>query len=224
MKPRFVWRPAAWRYAALGLSILFVLPVLVGCGSTDSSPPSPTLTVVPPESLQTSDAAKKESVETSNDADSTTAVEKAGEAEKPVPPAAMENVDADGAIAAAEYFMNLTLYAVTTRDTTDLERMSSSACGWCQDQIRIAADPKITARPQELPVFIPNDKYGSYDEEVGDFLVWLTGHRSDVYTEDGQETGKGQYAEIAMSLIWDGDWIVQDMWIDAEAKAPEADG
>ncbi|VDG76775.1 Uncharacterised protein [Actinobaculum suis] len=225
MKPRFVWRPAAWRYAALGLSILFVLPVLVGCGSTDSSSPSPTLTVVPPESLQTSDAANKESVETNNDADSTTAVKEAGEAEKPVPPAAMENVDADGAIAAAEYYLLLTLYGATTLETEDLEKMSGAECAWCQEEIRRLKG--WTGYLETMPEFEIYERQGWYDAEQNDFVVALAGKRgsSQLNSPEGTSEARAQEFKVGMILENHSDqWVVTDIYMELPEDGISEDG
>ncbi len=53
----------------------------------------------------------------------------------PERPAAMDNADEAGAVAAAEYFLRLTVYASATGDTTELEAMSGEGCKFCQSYI-----------------------------------------------------------------------------------------
>ncbi len=51
---------------------------------------------------------------------------------KPERPAAMDKHDADGAAAAAEYFLSLYKYTKATGDTAEWEEMSHRACTFCQ--------------------------------------------------------------------------------------------
>lgn len=50
---------------------------------------------------------------------------------KPERPAAMERDGAEGAAAAAEYFLELYPYVMATGDTTEWEAMSHAECGYC---------------------------------------------------------------------------------------------
>lgn len=55
--------------------------------------------------------------------------------DKPERPAAMDQHDADGAAAAAEYFIELYDYVMRTGDTSEWEAMSHGTCGFCSDAI-----------------------------------------------------------------------------------------
>lgn len=57
---------------------------------------------------------------------------------KPERPAAMERDDAEGAAAAAEYFIELYPYVMATGDTEEFEAMSHMACGFCEDALEQA--------------------------------------------------------------------------------------
>ncbi|WP_435737369.1 DUF6318 family protein [Cellulosimicrobium sp. PMB13] len=57
---------------------------------------------------------------------------------KPERPAAMEQEDAEGAAAAAEYFIELYDYVMTTGDTTEWRAMSLESCTFCQGSIEQA--------------------------------------------------------------------------------------
>lgn len=52
---------------------------------------------------------------------------------KPERPAAMERDDAEGAAAAAEYFLSLYGYVLATGDTTEWDFLSHAECGFCAD-------------------------------------------------------------------------------------------
>jgi hypothetical protein len=54
---------------------------------------------------------------------------------KPKRPEAMKRDDAQGAAAAAEYFIELYPYVMATGDTEEFEAMSHRACGFCDDAI-----------------------------------------------------------------------------------------
>ncbi|GED09362.1 hypothetical protein CCE02nite_13610 [Cellulosimicrobium cellulans] len=57
---------------------------------------------------------------------------------KPERPAAMDRDDAEGAAAAAEYYIELYPYVMATGDTAEWEAMSHSQCGTCSDFIEQA--------------------------------------------------------------------------------------
>lgn len=58
---------------------------------------------------------------------------------KPTRPEAMGRDDAEGAAAAAVYFIELYPYVMATGDTAEFEAMSHRACGFCSELIRQAA-------------------------------------------------------------------------------------
>lgn len=58
---------------------------------------------------------------------------------KPERPEAMERDDAEGAAAAAEYFIELYPYVMATGDTAEFEAMSHRACGFCVELSEQAA-------------------------------------------------------------------------------------
>jgi hypothetical protein len=51
----------------------------------------------------------------------------------------MEREDAEGAAAAAEYFIELYPYVMATGDTKEFEAMSHRACGFCDDALKQAS-------------------------------------------------------------------------------------
>ncbi|MFD7021668.1 DUF6318 family protein [Promicromonospora sukumoe] len=65
---------------------------------------------------------------------------------KPERPEAMKRKDAEGAAAAAEYFIELYPYVMSTGDTEEFEAMSHRACGFCADALADIA--RFQARSQ----------------------------------------------------------------------------
>lgn len=57
---------------------------------------------------------------------------------RPERPAAMQREDANGAAAAAEYFIELYPYVMATGDTKEFEAMSHPECGFCADALEQA--------------------------------------------------------------------------------------
>lgn len=57
---------------------------------------------------------------------------------RPERPQAMKRNDAEGAAAAAEYFIELYPYVMATGDTEEFEAMSHRACGFCEDALEQA--------------------------------------------------------------------------------------
>ncbi len=55
--------------------------------------------------------------------------------EPPEPPAALDDPGHDGAVAAAEYFYRLSVYAAASGDTTELEAVSGEECASCSDYV-----------------------------------------------------------------------------------------
>ncbi|MHA7132789.1 DUF6318 family protein [Oerskovia turbata] len=89
---------------------------------------------------------------------------------KPERPAAMDKDDAEGAAAAAEYFIELYPYVMTTGDTSDWEAMSHAECGSCSDLIGDAKS--IVTRGDifvggEVEASIDDPYYYVRDEQTG---------------------------------------------------------
>lgn len=73
--------------------------------------------------------------------------------DKPERPAAMEKHDAEGAAAAAEYFLSLYNYTKDSGDTTEWQSMSHEACYFCQNVLDRAAqihDAELTIEGGDL--------------------------------------------------------------------------
>lgn len=106
------------------LGVLALLLGISGCTSSDDPTTSPSSTASGPASTSTT-------------------VEPSGRptnVEPPARPPAMDNPDEAGAVAAAEYFLRLTVYAAATGDTAELEAMSGEGCKGCSSYISSVND------------------------------------------------------------------------------------
>ena len=108
--------------AGVVLGVVLVAGGLSGCGGDDAKPsPSPTKSVPVLSASPSPSVGQRPTGPIDVD--------------PPERPAAMDNADEAGAVAAAEYFLRLTVYASATGDTTELEAMSGEGCKFCQSYI-----------------------------------------------------------------------------------------
>jgi hypothetical protein len=108
---------------------------------------------------------------------------------KPKRPDAMERDDAEGAAAAAEYFIELYPYVMATGDTEEFEAMSHRACGFCDDALEQAeqiADGRWTYTGGEstlsvTQIYKRDELTGIYplDAEISQKSSRITGRDSD---------------------------------------------
>ena len=110
--------------AALGAVLIAV--GLSGCGEGNTKPtPSPTA------SVKELNASESPSETPTPEQKPTPPVD----VDPPERPAAMDNANEAGAVAAAEYYLRLTVYAAATGDTSELETMSDEGCKFCDNYI-----------------------------------------------------------------------------------------
>lgn len=93
---------------------------------------------------------------------------------EPVPPPEMERGDEAGAIAAAEYFMELSEYAFLTGDLTTWNAISTTDCGYCRnvdDAVRdaYASGGYYTGGALELQ----NGRISGVEPDIGVYAVVL---------------------------------------------------
>ena len=139
----------------------------------------------------------------------------------PARPAAMSQVSPQGAVAAAEHYLNLTAYAAATGDYSDLEAMSGGECRFCKAFIGKAK--KLSEEGWVVKTGVPS-------VTIEKSRQWDTGKKS-TYQIDVIAT-KGEYTLVAgrkrkkiiqaersafgFVLSYGKDWIVED----AEAVDP----
>ncbi|CAM3592817.1 DUF6318 family protein [Isoptericola cucumis] len=108
------------RPSATVVAALLTVGLLSACSGAETPQEDPgTTTTAPPEETSASPtpSATEEGVE------------------KPERPAAMDKKNADGAAAAAEYFLSLRSYTLSTGDTSEWKAMSHKTCGYCESAL-----------------------------------------------------------------------------------------
>ena len=138
----------------------------------------------------------------------------------PARPAGMALVSSQGAIAAAEHYLNLTAYAAATGDYAELEAMSGPDCKFCQKFIRQA---KPASREGNWSS-VPHVKIERHEEWVADaqnktYRVDLIASKSsytDVRSNGSLKTRKAERYLFAMIIRHDNQWKV----VGAEALDP----
>ncbi|MCB7136052.1 DUF6318 family protein [Cellulosimicrobium marinum] len=133
---------------------------------------------------------------------------------KPARPAAMDQHDAEGAAAAAEYFLELYPYVMTTGDTAEWEAMSHEACESCQGMLDSASlraqDGDIFEGGETRVVvgetYVQDELTGLFplDLEVTQDPVQIASRGGEILYAEDQRT----FAARAEMGVRDGDWVV----------------
>ena len=201
--PRWCW-PAA---------VVLVGALLVG-GCTGGEPeveesqlPLPASVTASPSASASDEPSAEASPEASGAAD-------AGEPERP---AAMDKKDADGAAAAAEYFLALYDHALKTGKTDALKKMSHRACGFCDDTLQEAstiADEKQTYEGGELAGVLVRAYKRDAVTGIYPLDMDVTQAPAKITESDGTVTWRQDRviteARIEMGLR-DGEWVVVEI-------------
>lgn len=188
--------------AALGAVLIAV--GLSGCGEGNTKPtPSPTA------SVKELNASESPSETPTPEQKPTPPVD----VDPPERPAAMDNADEAGAVAAAEYYLRLTVYAAATGDTSELETMSGEECENCKSYISTVknrhADGEVwTSMPSihlsESQQWIKSEIPLQYQVE---FDAKKDGY--EYYASNGQlNTVPEEHVIFAVLPTFDGSWII----------------
>lgn len=145
--------------------------VLAGCTGEEPVAPEPSTSSVETEPAET---AEPSPTETGPPA--------------PERPAAMERDDAEGAAAAAEFFMALIPIALAEQDASAVQAMSHETCGFCESNIDdvewlIANDGSYSGG--SLDVEIPDPRQYQRDEATGIFPLDATIRQGAIRVVDG---------------------------------------
>ena len=137
----------------------------------------------------------------------------------PERPAAMDNADEAGAVAAAEYYLRLTVYAAATGDTAELEAMSGEGCEFCENYISSVKELHGNGGWAELAeVSVSLLDVWMSQESPGQFRVDTRAIRSPYsFSDDGIEMNSAASEDLAIGFLLDptqGVWIVQDLQMD----------
>ncbi|WP_051027516.1 DUF6318 family protein [Cellulosimicrobium cellulans] len=134
---------------------------------------------------------------------------------KPERPAAMERDDAEGAAAAAEYFLELYPYVMSTGDTAEWDAMTwAETCDFCTSvsgEAKSIRDERDAFSGAEIT--LSNADVGVFDDFIGGYPILFdftqSPHRrvapdGTVVSEDNGESGQLQIDVLKK----DGSWLV----------------
>lgn len=135
---------------------------------------------------------------------------------KPERPAAMDRDDAEGAAAAAEYFLELYPYVMTTGDTAEWEAMSLPECEACVgfiDQARMIAERGDTFTGGETDATVEDPGRYVRDEATGIMPLDVAYTQAEMLIVDsaGAElfSSPGATEDRRMELgLREGSWVV----------------
>lgn len=130
----------------------------------------------------------------------------------PERPAVMSEVTADGAAAAASYFMRLFPYIFATGDFAEWDALSDDACQYCQntrgsveDQMArgmVGAGSEITVESAAGTEIVPGQSFSAdlVVTQAPSFEVAPGGHRS--------PDGDGGRYQLHVALTWSSGWRI----------------
>jgi hypothetical protein len=129
----------------------------------------------------------------------------------------MEKQDAEGAAAAAEYFLSLRAYIMKTGDTAEWEAMSHASCGYCQSGLdqakqRTERNDRFDGGEIEATVVQIYDRDAvtgiwPLDLDVTEAPIVATNESgADVFTSDGSS----YRTRVEMGLV-DSHWVVVEV-------------
>ncbi|QJW35503.1 DUF6318 family protein [Cellulosimicrobium protaetiae] len=136
---------------------------------------------------------------------------------KPERPTAMDRDDAEGAAAAAEYFLELYPYIMTSSDTAEWEAMSHQECGYCSESLanaRWLSDSGSVFTGGETTVEILTSY--ARDSQTGIFPLDVRTHQEPIEVSDatGQsvETVPRDTVELRIEMGRNtGSWVVVEV-------------
>lgn len=135
--------------------------------------------------------------------------------ELPKRPAAMDRDDEEGAIAAAEHFLRLSLYGAATGDWAEYDAMSMDTCTFCENYKKANQEALDSGREMELPeVAVTETRADLWEQDETCLLVDLLVNR-DKYREtggEGTETETPAKQSVMTGVLCGGDgWQVREM-------------
>jgi len=135
----------------------------------------------------------------------------------PVRPEAMATPSADGAAAAASYFISLYAYIYATGDTSTWRQMSAATCAFCLDAAADAEAITASGRRGGTPVEItsaegielkPGEWFTAGLRVIQPPTIEVDASGNETQTSDG-----GTY-DFDFAMTWSGDWIVDSVGIE----------
>lgn len=130
----------------------------------------------------------------------------------PARPAAMSQVSPQGAVAAAEHYLNLTAYVGAKGDFAELDRMSGPDCKFCREFIEAAKTANGKGQWTSVPkVTILKHQEGGVEGSAGKYWVNLVAHKekySLVKSDGGKYEKKAEDLLFVFELEYDKGWRV----------------
>lgn len=191
------------------LGAVLVMGSLTGCGGDDAKPtPSPTKSVPVLSASPSPSVGQRPTGPIDVD--------------PPERPVAMDNADEAGAVAAAEYFLRLTVYASVTGDTTQLEAISGENCKSCQSFISTVtkrhADRERWVNMPEIQLS-ESQQWIEMDEPL-QYQVEFEARKGsyEYYSFDGQlKTVPEEHVIFALRPTFEDSWVISA----AQSFSPE---
>lgn len=188
------------RPRALAPATALLLAALSACSPSTTTPTAVT-------TAATSQAPTETPTPTAEPTDSVTA--------PPERPDAMSTPSADGAAAAASYFLQLYPYLHATGDLEAWKEMSADDCQFCNNVI-VDVEQIFSegSRGAGSEVVITSSKGVEISaEDSYSATIELTQGASFIVGEDGREAKSGEYGEYSMyfALWWRDGWIVREV-------------
>ncbi|MBR5950526.1 MAG: hypothetical protein IKZ87_03735, partial [Actinomycetaceae bacterium] len=144
-----------------------------------------------------------------------TATEGIENPELPERPAEMDNYDEDGAMAAAEYFLRLSLYGFATGDWEYYDALSASDCGFCQSYRDNCEKGRTSSVKRNMPEMKIKDAVAwHYEENAEQIRVNVVAERYPHISRksDGTITNhEGETTALAFLLEFTDDWHIVDV-------------
>ena len=138
---------------------------------------------------------------------------------KPERPAAMERDDAEGAAAAAEYFVSLYPYVMASGDLTEWESMAHLECGACADlksdaSRRASNGDTFHGGATTARVADPNKYYRDDSTGIIPLDIEVVEEASAIVGPGGEtvhETPRAEYARRVEMGRNEGEWVVVEI-------------
>jgi hypothetical protein len=138
---------------------------------------------------------------------------------KPERPAVMAEESAEGAAAAAEYFIEQYAYVMITGDTAEWEAMSHEMCGWCStniEQAQTIAERGDSYQSEGIQATIADPNYYVRDEATGIFPLDVEMEEAEtVITDKGGRELYSAPKSVQTNRVevgrQGGDWVIVEI-------------
>lgn len=137
----------------------------------------------------------------------------------PERPVAVDEPSEEGAVAAAEYFFRLTVYAAASGDTTELEAISGESCEDCAAYVaRVKSFQESGGYWTSMPEVVIYDSVSfpfdgdQLEQDLDQFLVVLDIRKSGyqfVNGDGGTGSGSPESRILALLITYSDGWVIE---------------